>query len=100
MRRSACVPDVVETLLRGLPEWFGIEESLNDYVEQARGLPTYTANVDETAAGVVLVRQHLPGAAEIILMAVDRASTGAASVARCWHASRRTSSQRRSTCCR
>lgn len=38
--RSEAVPDNVEEILRDLPEWFGIEEALTGYVEQARVLPT------------------------------------------------------------
>jgi len=67
-------PGPVERLLRSLPEWFGIEESICGYVEDARTLPTYT--VREPAygevVGVLLVKRHFPTAAEVHLMAVDR----------------------------
>ena len=36
-------PEVVDRLLRDLPEWFGIESSIADYVTAARQLPTYLA---------------------------------------------------------
>jgi len=33
--------EVVETVMRALPQWFGLEEPLLEYVEAARTLPTY-----------------------------------------------------------
>lgn len=75
-------PDVVDALLRTVPEWFGIEESNAGYVEAARHLPTYlarprfpdrlAAGADASPVGVLLVSRHFPGAAEIHLMVVAR----------------------------
>jgi hypothetical protein len=36
-------PRTVERLLRSLPEWFGIESSLVEYVAAARRMPAYLA---------------------------------------------------------
>jgi ribosomal protein S18 acetylase RimI-like enzyme len=36
-------PATVERLLRQLPEWFGIESSVIEYIESARRLPAYLA---------------------------------------------------------
>lgn len=70
------VPDVVDALLRSLPEWFGIESSIVEYVESARELPTYLARPPgpgkQAPVGVLLAARHFAGAAEIHLMAVDR----------------------------
>lgn len=75
-------PQTVERLLRALPEWFGIESSNAGYVEAARRLPACLAwpataptgtDGDAGAAGVLLLERHFPGAAEIHLLAVDRA---------------------------
>lgn len=69
-------PDVVDALLRSLPEWFGIESSVVDYVESARELPTYLARPvgpdKQAPVGVLLAMRHFPRAAEIYLLAVDR----------------------------
>ncbi len=69
-------PEVVDALLRSLPEWFGIESSNIGYVESAKELPTYLArsagNDGQAPIGVLLVSRHFPGAAEIYLLAVDR----------------------------
>jgi ribosomal protein S18 acetylase RimI-like enzyme len=65
-------PDAVRNLLRGLPEWFGIPESVAGYVDSAQRLPSVAAVVDGEVVGVCLVRDHPPVAAEIELLAVRR----------------------------
>ena len=75
VERGANVPDDVERLLRRLPDWFGIEVSIREYVEDARRLPAYVGRDpgDEEAIGILLVKRHFPAAAEVHLMAVDPA---------------------------
>jgi ribosomal protein S18 acetylase RimI-like enzyme len=65
----------VERLLRALPDWFGIEESVREYVADAALKPTYLAEDADTGAvlGALLVSRHSPGCAEIHLLAVDPA---------------------------
>jgi GNAT superfamily N-acetyltransferase len=73
--------DTVERLLRLLPEWFGIESSIAEYVAKARELPAYLAwpragslapgGGDRQPVGVLLAARHFRGAAEIYLMAVE-----------------------------
>ena len=65
-------PDAVAALLRDLPEWFGIEESVHAYIEAARTLPSAAAIVGDDVVGVCLVRRHADVAAEIELLAVRR----------------------------
>jgi len=73
-------PGTVERLLRSLPEWFGIESSVAEYIEAARKIPAYLAWPAELAAGedkaqpagVLLARRHFPCSAEIYLIAADR----------------------------
>jgi ribosomal protein S18 acetylase RimI-like enzyme len=61
---------VCETILRALPDWFGIEEAVVDYAKAAAQLPTLVAQVDETIAGFLTIQQHNPYAAEIYVMGV------------------------------
>jgi GNAT superfamily N-acetyltransferase len=72
VQASQPVPASVEEILRDLPERFGIEEALADYVDQATELPTYTAVVGGQVQGVCLVRRHSPYSAEVSLLAVRR----------------------------
>jgi GNAT superfamily N-acetyltransferase len=65
-------PAAVQRLLRALPAWFGIAESVTEYVAAAARLPTYLAYLDggTEAAGALVVARHFPEAAEVYLMAV------------------------------
>jgi GNAT superfamily N-acetyltransferase len=67
-----------ESLLRALPQWFGIERSLVAYVHELETLETDVAEVDGRVAGFLAVRRHNPHAAEIHVMAVapERHRTG------------------------
>ncbi len=75
---------VCEQILRALPDWFGIESALLDYVRDTRTLPTWMAQRGGEAVGFISVRTHFPGAAEIHCMAVlpdhHRAGIGRAMV--------------------
>jgi ribosomal protein S18 acetylase RimI-like enzyme len=65
-------PEVVGSLLRDLPEWFGIEEAIREYVTRAADLPTYTASVDGEPAGVLVLEHHNDQVAEMYVLAADR----------------------------
>ena len=69
---SVPMPEATERLLRELPEWFGIEDALQNYVASARQLPTYAAQHDRTTVGVCLVKRHSDHVAEIYLLAIAR----------------------------
>jgi coenzyme F420-0:L-glutamate ligase/coenzyme F420-1:gamma-L-glutamate ligase len=60
---------IAEAVLRDLPEWFGIEESTRQYVEDAATLPTFAVEPD---VGFLCVKQHTPRAAELYVMGVRR----------------------------
>ena len=60
---------IAEVVLRGLPEWFGIEESTAGYIEAAAGLPTFGVEPD---AAFLSLKQHTPQAAELYVMGVRR----------------------------
>ena len=75
-------PETVDRLLRSLPDWFGIESSIVEYVAKAHELPTYLAwpaggtasqITDSRPVGVLLAARHFPESAEIYLMAVEPA---------------------------
>lgn len=67
------IPEHVEAMLRSLPEWFGVESALLEYVQQAQVLPTYAARYDGHTIGICIVKFHTQHAAEISLVAVDPA---------------------------
>ncbi len=61
-----------EELLRGLPDWFGIEASIVEYRRAVEGLATFVAEVDGEAAGLLALRPTSPAALELHVMAVRR----------------------------
>ncbi len=61
---------VCEPILRALPEWFGIEEALLDYVNDTDVMPTFVAASDDGPAGFLTIKRHFPGAAEIHVMGI------------------------------
>ena len=77
-------PAVCEKILRALPEWFGIEESLVQYVADSETYPTWIAERKREDAGFITVRRHNPHAAEIHCIGVlpkwHRRGVGAAMI--------------------
>ncbi|MGI8523181.1 MAG: GNAT family N-acetyltransferase [Nocardioides sp.] len=65
-------PAAVGEILSGLPDWFGIAEANEHYVEAAGQLPSYLAVDGEDVVGVALVAEHFPQARELHLIAVRR----------------------------
>lgn len=61
----------VERILRSLPNWFGIEESLQAYVRDAESLPTFVALDAAKTLGFLTLREHFPHAWEVHCLAVD-----------------------------
>jgi GNAT superfamily N-acetyltransferase len=78
-KSAACEP-----VLRGLPDWFGIEEAIVHYAAEIDALPTFLASTPEGVIGFLSLKQHNPYAAEILVMGVKeeahRQGTGRALV--------------------
>jgi GNAT superfamily N-acetyltransferase len=65
-RHSEC-----ESILRALPDWFGIESAIVQYVRDIENLPTFLAHNDDAhTIGFMSVRRHFPCAAELHVLAV------------------------------
>jgi len=61
---------ICNQILRGLPEWFGNEEAIVDYVREVRELPFFAAYDGEDAEGFLAVKTHNPYTAELCVMGV------------------------------
>jgi len=59
---------VCDATLRALPDWFGSEESIVEYVAQARAMPFYAAFDGGAPLGFAALKAHSPYAAEIELL--------------------------------
>ena len=63
---------IADCILRNLPEWFGIESSLREYVELASESPFFAAYHDSNPVGFVAIRVHNPISAEIFVMGIHK----------------------------
>ncbi len=59
-----------QNILSKLPDWFGIEEATQQYIEAVATLPTFVAEVDGQAVGFISLKQHNPYAAEVYVMGI------------------------------
>jgi ribosomal protein S18 acetylase RimI-like enzyme len=62
--------DICNTILQALPNWFGIEESIMDYVQQVKTLPFIAAYNNDAAIGFAAVKPHTQYASEICVMGI------------------------------
>jgi GNAT superfamily N-acetyltransferase len=73
-------------VLDALPHWFGIPESVEDYVKAAEANPTVVAALDGQDVGILTLLTHTPYAAEVYIMGVrpehHRSGVGAAMLRR------------------
>jgi GNAT superfamily N-acetyltransferase len=61
-----------ESVLRALPEWFGLEHAIKEYVAQVVTLPTLAVRDD----AFLSLKRHGPRAAEVYVMGVRPARHG------------------------
>jgi GNAT superfamily N-acetyltransferase len=62
---------ICASILRAVPEWFGIESATLDYIQGVADLPTFVAgNEAGEAAGFLSLKLHTARATEIWVMAV------------------------------
>ena len=62
---AVCAP-----ILHALPNWFGIEEAVEHYLNDIATMPTWLAQKEEAIIGFLTLNQHFPNSAEIHVMGV------------------------------
>jgi GNAT superfamily N-acetyltransferase len=62
--------DICRRVLATLPTWFGVPESVEDYVGKAEEHPTVVATVDGDDVGILTLLVHTPYAAEVYVMGI------------------------------
>lgn len=72
MIRPLALPDLsaCERILRALPDWFGLEDSIQRYVAHLSSLDGYAAEVEGQVVGFVGLLRHSVGSVEIDVIAV------------------------------
>ena len=63
---AAAKSRLCDEVLRALPDWFGLEQSVRDYVRDVAGLPFFAVGRD----GFLALKLHDPAAAEVYVMGV------------------------------
>ena len=59
-----------ETIIRSLPDWFGIEEAIQNYADEINSLPTFLANENGSPIGFITLKQHTPYSTEVYVMGI------------------------------
>jgi GNAT superfamily N-acetyltransferase len=62
--------EICRRVLAALPTWFGIPESVDEYVAKADEHPTVVATADGEDVGVLTLVVHTPYAAEVYVMGI------------------------------
>lgn len=62
--------NICNDMLKALPNWFGVEASIVDYVEQVKKMPFYAAFDSVNPVGFVAIKVHNSFAAEVCVMGV------------------------------
>jgi GNAT superfamily N-acetyltransferase len=65
------VEDPCERVLRTLPRWFGIEESLLQYARGTAHLPTFVIRDKNRLAGFMSLQEHFHASWELSCIAID-----------------------------
>ena len=68
--QAAGAGEACRQVLAALPHWFGIPESVEDYVAAAETNPTVVATIDGSDVGILTIVIHTPYAAEVYVMGV------------------------------
>jgi len=63
---------ICEDILRSLPEWFGIEEAVRNYIEAARSRPMLIAREGDAVAGFLSLTLHNEFTGEIHVMGINK----------------------------
>lgn len=62
--------EICRNILSALPDWFGIPESVDNYVEKCSAMPFWAAIIQGDAVGFIAVKSTSSWAAEIYVMGI------------------------------
>lgn len=62
---------ICESILRSLPDWFGIEDAIVDYIKKSKEMPMIVAYDGESPVGFISLKRHSPFSSEIYVMGVS-----------------------------
>jgi len=62
--------EIANSILRDLPDWFGIESAIVDYIHDVQLMETWAVYEDSKAIGFASINRHFSNAAEIHVMGI------------------------------
>jgi ribosomal protein S18 acetylase RimI-like enzyme len=62
--------EICNSILRSLPEWFGIESAIVEYVNDVQTMETWVVYSENVAVGFASINKHFGKSAEIHVMAI------------------------------
>ncbi len=65
-------PDIVKEVLADLPDWFGLPESTNQYIEDSKKLPLWVAKKCEDIIGFITLKETSKDTCEIHCMGIKK----------------------------
>ncbi len=63
---------ICNDVLRSLPQWFGIESAIVEYVNDVKNMDTWIAEIDNAAVGFLSLKKHNAHTAEIHVMGIKK----------------------------
>ena len=70
VKESTLKMEIADKILRALPEWFGIESSIVDYVNKSAALPFWAVFDNDVPIGFLALWHHNPHHAELYVMGI------------------------------
>ncbi len=61
---------ITQNILKALPEWFGIPESMEEYIQDSAGRPFFCARINEKNIGFLYLKQTGKDTVELAVMGV------------------------------
>lgn len=61
---------ISQNILKALPEWFGIPESMEEYIQDSAGKPFFCARINEKNIGFLYLKQTGNDTVELAVMGV------------------------------
>ena len=63
---------ICSDILKDLPEWFGIPESVDEYIKQSSKMTFFASYDINTITGFLAIKKHNPYSAEIYVMGINK----------------------------
>lgn len=61
---------ITQNILKALPEWFGIPESMEEYIQDSAGKPFFCARINEKNIGFLYLKQTGKDTVELTVMGI------------------------------